>query len=276
MWTSKSKNSYHLVGLDTNAVSEIVKHSELEGKNFITRFRPSDHAPCFSIVTIAELYKKPPVYQKFLDVFSNYHACFVLKGEDQLFEEEREAYANNTPIVGLFNAFSPLGKDDSYDLRKIMSALFNDPKTQQFMASWDQTSEYIIQGMLSLKPNFNASQAYTNPKDARRFVKIVGKQQLKERIGNQYGIQMKRYDSPNIDHFPSLKNQLFLTYYYLYDDNRKPKRSDVGDIRISASLPYIDIFITEGFSAEKLRQIQKHHNFLENLKVMTLKKDLRN
>lgn len=82
MWTSKNNNSYYLVGLDTNAVSEIVKNPELEGKNFLTRFNLSEHAPCFSIVTIAELYRNPTVYQKFLDVFSDYHACFILKGED--------------------------------------------------------------------------------------------------------------------------------------------------------------------------------------------------
>lgn len=173
------------------------------------------------------------------------------------------------------NAFSLAGKDDRYDLRKMMSALFNDSKVQQFMVSWNQNSEHILQGMLSLKPNFKISQSYTNSKDAKRFVKKVGKQQLEERIGDKYSIQMKRYDTPNINHFPSLKSQLFLTYYCLYDDNRKPKQSDVGDIRISASLPYVDIFITEGFVAEKLRQIKKCDNFLNHLDIKTLKNDLR-
>ena len=273
MWTAPNGNIYLLLGLDTNAVSEVLKHPQIEGKNFLLRYGPKEHAPCFSIITVAELYRKPSVYQLFLDFFSVY-SCFILKGGDQLFEDERNAYPNPFQVEGILNAFSSTGSSDSYNLRKMMTTLFSDPKTHQFVQAWDKTQQSTLQAMLTLKPNFTVSKPGANAQDAKRFVQKVGSQQIRNRMGDVHRTQIEPSSMPNIHHFPSLKLALYTTYYRLYDEQRKTEPQDVADILISASVPYLDVFITEKFQAMILREVQNQDNFIKHVEIKTLK-DLR-
>ena len=122
-WTSKSGNRYYLCLLDTNAISDILKNENEESNTFIERFPPTDFVPCFSFYNIIELRRKRSIYNKFLDFFSIY-PIFFIKSQSMIFTEELNVYDSNSNINILFNAFSPLEKNDSYDLRIFIETLF--------------------------------------------------------------------------------------------------------------------------------------------------------
>ena len=54
-WTAALENVYKLCLLDTNAISDIVKRPEIEGRGFILTFPPSIYAPCLTVYSLIEL-----------------------------------------------------------------------------------------------------------------------------------------------------------------------------------------------------------------------------
>jgi hypothetical protein len=76
------------------------------------------------------------------------------------------------------------------------------------------------------------------------------------------------------DAFPSVKAMAYTVFFKFYADaTRKASTSDVMDMLIAATLPYVEAFITENHQAEAIKKIQ-HQGFLTNLEVFRLR-DLR-
>ena len=73
-----------------------------------------------------------------------------------------------------------------------------------------------------------------------------------------------------INHFASLKMLALMTFYKFYLSGKKPNDSDIPDIIMSSSYPYVDKIITENNQAELMRQVQKRHKFLPNLEIETI------
>lgn len=142
------------------------------------------------------------------------------------------------------------------------------------MARWDDDQEQTLDSILSVKSNFDRSDASVNTSDARRFVDEAGPCQLARMHGSWVHDQLGQGVVPLVDSFPSLKASLFTTYYRLYDDNRVPERQDVVDILNSAAVPYMDGVVTERLQADILRKVRCREAFLEHLEVSTLS-DLR-
>ena len=74
-----------------------------------------------------------------------------------------------------------------------------------------------------------------------------------------------------LNKFPSLKSTSYIVFYKFYPDDRKPLTSDVFDIMISAILPYIDYFLTEGNLFDIIMKIKTKHDFLDNMIPYKLK-----
>ena len=152
-WIAKSGKSYQLCLLDTNAISEILKNKNYEGKHFIERFPPTDFAPCFSFYNLIELRRSKDVYTKFLSFFSIY-PIFLLKIQSMIFKEEILRYDTNQDINVLLNAFSPTGINDSYNLKSFIDTLFLNSELKELESSWRDFEHETLDSWISSKKNF--------------------------------------------------------------------------------------------------------------------------
>jgi hypothetical protein len=54
-------------------------------------------------------------------------------------------------------------------------------------------------------------------------------------------------------------------------EGRNPKNSDVIDISISSSLPYVDFVLTEKNLANDIKQVKRKSLYFDNLEIFTIK-----
>jgi hypothetical protein len=89
---------YRLCLLDTNAISEMVKRRESLGRFLAWSLESRTHyIPCFTVFTVLELRRKPGLYELFLERFGPL-ASMLLKGHEELLEEETRAYPDPSDI----------------------------------------------------------------------------------------------------------------------------------------------------------------------------------
>ena len=125
--------------------------------------------------------------------------------------------------------------------------------------------------MIKLKENYP-------PKNAKYTLKEIEDFNLYAST-SQIGIRNKSFERKvlnsgkfiDINQFPSLKSTSYVVFYKFYPDNRKPISSDVFDIIISAILPYVDYFLTEGNLYDIIMKIKRKNNYLDNIIPYKLK-----
>ena len=262
-WTAESGSTYALCLLDTNAVSTIVKRPSLEGRGFVTLFAPTSWAPCFSIYTIFELARSATVFASFVEFFARY-PCFLLKPFSDLIASERTEEAHNARP--LFNAFTSLGPNPSYDLRAWTTTMFSDPGIQEIRDRWRQEELEIWQAWQQNRSTFNSQRTAVNALDASRFVTGAAKEMLRAE-----GFDPAALTKEVLRRFPSLLAMLYSQYYRVYDDDRKSEPSDVTDVRIAAAAPYMRGVVTERFQAEVFKKIRNNVPGLAALEVSTIR-----
>lgn len=269
-WTAKSGNTYKLCLLDTNALSEIVKRPNVEGKGFIERFGPNAFAPCFSVYNLIELRRKRELFQAFVEFFANY-PCFLLKSHQMILTEEKNLHKDLSMLSPLMNAFSKAGPDSSYDFPNFVNKLFSYGDIAEIERNWRSEESATLAVWTSRVNNFNQKRPVPNAADADEYVKEAGLQSLIASDPEWAQTELDQGQIPNIDNFPSLKIVLYSQYYRLYDPNWTPKPQDVTDIMIMSAAPYIDVVITEAFQAEILKKVRKKVKGLEKVEIVRLK-----
>jgi len=269
-WIAESGNSYNLCLLDTNALSEIVKHPEDEGRGFKQNFSPSSNAPCFTVYNLFELRRKPDLFKAFVAFFRIY-PCFLLKPHPMILDEERRTNGNTALVSPLMNAFSQEGVDLSYDFEYFMNRMFASSFFLELEHDWRDEETATLAVWMKRKENFNPKRPVPNASDADEYLEEAGMQSL---IASDLEWARKEIGAgrvPNINHFPSLQVVLYSQYYRLYDPHWRPKPQDVTDLLIVSVTPYMDAVITEAFQAEILKKIRKKVLGLDNLQVATLR-----
>lgn len=238
-WTAQSGNTYKLCLLDTNAISEIIKNSEVEGYGFINRFSPSEYAPI-------ELRRRKDLYDKFINFFSVY-TFFLLKPFQFLLEDEINAYEKKEKrVTALLYAFTPLGRSDQYRLKDFMTKLFKKKEIKKLKKNWRNEEKITLNTWLSNKKNFTPKNSEANSRDAEYYIEEAGIQTLiklypswvKENI-----IDKSKFIK--LDELASFKVMLYSQYYRLYDPHWDPKPQEVTDVTIVSAVPYMDAIITE-------------------------------
>ena len=133
-------NTYRLCLIDTNVVSEMLKHPQREFANFITKYIPDKCIPCFSIWTILELRESRELLPAFLEYFSAI-PCAILKSHEQLLQDEVAGYYQTSEINPILVAFSPIQKSP---MRTIINKLFSSRKTRNIASGWlDERAEML-------------------------------------------------------------------------------------------------------------------------------------
>jgi len=272
-WKAESGKEYLLCLLDTNAISEILKNTKLEGKNFFERYPPTSIAPCFTIYNLIELRRNQIVYEKFLIVFSIY-PIFLLKTQKMIVDAEIENYDRKEEVSSLYNAFSYFGKSESYNLESFIDKYFQDPDAKEMEKTWRANEADTLAVWLAGKQNFSPNENYPNTKDAERYMEEAAVQTIINQNMEWAGSIIKSGQILDIDRLPSIKMMLYSLYYRLYDPSWKPMPSEVTDISIIAATPYVDIFITEKFQANIMDKIKSKVKNLDVLEVKRIR-DLR-
>lgn len=271
-WTAKSGNIYKLCLLDTNALSDIVKMQNETARGFLKLFGPMTHAPCLTVYNLIELRRRPGLFDAFLDFFSVY-PILLLQPQPLILQKEIESDYINSDFI-ILNAFSPLGQNESYNLKFFVEQLFKLPDIASLEKKWRIDEKDILKAWLSMRQNFEVHSDMANAADAERYASEAGIQTLIQLAPQWIEIEMGAGRVPNIDDFPSLKAMLYSQYYRIFDYNRKHDPQDVTDVRIMACTPYIDVIVTESFQAEVFRKIKNAWGRLDHLQVTTLR-DLR-
>ena len=73
--------------------------------------------------------------------------------------------------------------------------------------------------------------------------------------------------SIKLENLRSFKIMSYSVFYKFYSDIRNPQLSDVFDILIGATIPYVDTLITEKHYFDTIQKIKKQDKFLDNLEV---------
>src|SRR3972149_9569875 len=146
-------NNYKLCLIDTNVVSEILKHPDVVYKRISEKLNPGIYIPCFSLYTILELRQKKQIYEKFLKLFSLL-PCMVLKSLDQLFQEELKSYPNPGSISPILvtcpGAFVP----EKPQLKDLMQSTFSHTEVNNLEKRLNLDKKEILEGMLNLVRNY--------------------------------------------------------------------------------------------------------------------------
>lgn len=256
--------------LDTNAVSEMVNHPEGAGRNFLSWAMQSlQHVPCFSPFTLLELRQSPSVFKRFIEMF-RVLPCVLLKGYDQLFEEEIETYPDPRGIDPCALAFTPLGGLGNH--LENLPALLDSPEIIELERHWNEGRQEILDGMISLVPNYPPDGNSYSRSEILGFIEIAGFSQIGLRHRQFAEAVLAQERAVNMDAFPSLKASLYTVFHKFYvDKNRKGSRSDAFDILISAGAPYVEAIVTERHQADVLRKVGRFDRFIADLQVFTLR-----
>lgn len=154
-YTFENGTRYKLLLLDTNALSEISKGINGSRKGFLERFSPKYYAPCFSIYNIFELYKAEVACNAFIEFFSLF-PCLVLVPYQTVVREEILNYDTSISPSVVFSAFTPSGKNETYDLKLFLKRMwanrelhseikYNASQYPEVAAMWQQQRQSSIE-----------------------------------------------------------------------------------------------------------------------------------
>jgi len=258
--------SYKIILIDTCIVSEMLKRKGNLSKNIFSKIL--DHRyPCFSFDTIIELKRAPKVYEEFIDVFS-FLPAFILKNSVLLIEEEILNYGNPKvidPVITILHR-NPK-KAENFDVK----AFLNSHLTKEYLEKNQEEYKMALESMLDLRNGYPPKNGNYTLKEIEEFVELVTYKQLVVRDKSWCQDMLNKKKTIYAEKFPSIQIMCYLAFYKFYINNRKPKLSDVTDLLIATSYPYIDEVITEKNQSEMVRQIQKKHKFCNNLTTYTIK-----
>lgn len=264
---------YRLAQLDTNVLSEMVKRPGREFANFVSRFFAKQYAPCASVFSVLELKDAGRVYERFLDYFSTI-PLILLKGHEELLKEEIEQYPNEAeitaPNVTTFSFPIPEGSTRRAELEQ----LFEMEEIESRRGYWNAGKPDVLEGMLKLVQNFPPDGTTYSKVRVREFLQEASFQQLCLRAPDFVQRILDSGEEVLVDRFRSVKSMTGTVFYKFYVDKRRPHDSDVFDVIMAATLPYVDAVFTEGHQAEVITKMRRVDPFLDNLELYRLE-DLR-
>ena len=262
---------YHLVLLDTNALSEFSKHPQ-SLREFVTwSLGSKKYVPCFSSFSILELRQRIDVFERFKELLGML-GCFLLKGHEDLLQEEVDSYPDPSGIVPVSASFTSLGGEGG-NLDQVLNTAFGAKSMRDREKYWNEARDSIVDGIASRVANFPPDGDTYGPAEERLFVEWAGFEQIGMRQP-EFAKQTLKVSEQHVDMsaFPSVKATTYAVWHKFYTNrDRKWDRGDAYDIIISSAIPYMDAVITESQMADGLRKTQRVDDFIEDLEIYTLK-----
>jgi hypothetical protein len=226
--------------------------------------------PCFSLFSIIELRQRPSLYREFLTLFNDF-PCAILKGHEQLLEEEVAAYPTPTMIDPLLITLPGRTVRSKLRLPDILDRYFLTSQGKADELKWRAGAKPIVDGMTELVANYPPkAHAYT-AREIRTFVEIAGFTQIAMRARDFAERVVNRQEAVEIDAFPSIKMTAFTVFFkFNVDEHRAPATSDAFDVIIAAPMPYVDAVVTERHQREVIRRTKRQDDFISQLSTYGL------
>jgi hypothetical protein len=264
------KKTYKILQLDTNALSNILKEKDSKLKNLLDTFPPDKYIISYSPFTILEISRNEYLLDRFCKMFSIIPS-FFLKGYEQLRNEEIENYdiERNIEVLLLSPFDVKRGKGllpNEKDVRKLLTH----KKLTATFDKWENDKQMILDGMLNLKNNFKPNNIKYSKQEISLFVSLSAYQQILMHNRNFIINNDISDKSLNLDRLSSFKIMSYSVFYKFYSDKRNPQLSDVFDILIGATMPYVDAIVTEKHYFDTIQKVKKHDNFLDKLEVIKI------
>ena len=262
---------YSLAQIDTNVLSEMLKHPTREFRNFIERFFVKQYVPCVSAFTLLEIMDAQKVYALFLDYFSALPGV-ILKGYEQLPEEEIRCYPDPSDITAALLSTQIVDLPKGMTRRAGLQAALESSEVQVPRQSWlGGAKAEVLDGMLSLVGNFPPDGNRYSKKRVREFGNEASFQQLCLRAPKFVQSVLDTGKEVDVRAFRSVMAMTYTVFYKFYaDPSRNPSDSDVFDIVMAGSVPYVDAVFTERHQAEVLKKLNGVGSLLMHLETYTL------
>ncbi len=261
---------YKLVLVDTNVLSEICKTKGFL-LTYLKLFPVNKYLLSYSAFTLFEISRNDEVFEKYKNLFFIYPSV-VLNSNEPLIFEEKENYYTKKAINPMSFAPSAIIKEGKKFSKESLHDLFKFDKVNQQFEMWNESINPILEGMLEMRQNYLPKEdgSYTK-KMAFEFVKKTVEQQIYVRFPEFTKIEIEANNGIDYNKFLSLKMMALSAFYKFYSGNKKPNRSDVMDIIISSTVPYVDTFISEGNMIDIMSKIKNMDPFIENVELTSIK-----
>jgi len=267
-------NTYKIILLDTNAIREIVTNENKSGKGFLENFIAfGKYVPCISLYNVIELKPYNDIYNKFIDYFSLI-PCFIIYPVKSILAKELNAILNNTEFVidnSIANAFSPLGKDDTFNCRSFFEKIMENRQLSEIITQEIQELPKIAtvwenQRIKALK--VLSQSGYPDDMIDIKFYKDQEESTILKDLKN-WGLSIP--PSINYKQFSAARIMAFSQFNRVHSTKKAIKPNDVMDTMISAVVPHIDAVITEKYQANVYKTAKSFISEMKPLEIYTLK-----
>lgn len=261
--------SYKLVQLDTNALSNVVKAKDDFLKILMDRYSFGQYFFSYSPFSILEIKKSEFLYGRFCEIFSIVPS-FLLKGYHRLWNEEIAVYNKGTTIDCTHFCLHDIRTNGQLLNKTHVDSVFDHPNLVRAFKEWDIDKQNWFDKKLQARQNLGFDLKY----DSKKIVKYAKEdivEQLKMNFPSFIDQRLHNLDGLVFDDLRSFKIMAYMTYYKFHADKRIPVISDIYDILIAATAPYVDVIITEGQMADGLNKIKKVDNFIAELEIKSIK-----
>lgn len=262
--------NHNLVYLDTNVISNICKEGDLINK-FITKY-PIDknYLLCFSTYTLFEIARNKTLYKDFKKFYSIYPCVFIVS-YFPLGVKEIDLIAGDVPFVNPI-LLSPQGITiDGKALNpNSLDVLLKLPVVKDSFANIDSYTTDFYNEVISIldKPEFNhINKGYIKNRKGD-FVRTFMRYEIKYRFLNGQNVKVDKKKLKQMKSLDVLAHAIF--YKFFSDEKRKIEQSDIIDVLIMTSTPYVHTFISENNAIDVLRKIKKQTTAIDGLKLQTL------
>lgn len=261
---------HKLVYLDTNVISNICKKGDLNNK-FMAKYPINEkYLLCFSTYTLYEIARNEILYKDFKSFYSIY-PCVLVISYFPLGVKEMELIAGDIAFVNPI-LFSPQGI--TFDGKSLnpnsLDLLLEKPEVKVSFSNVERYTADFYNEVISVldKPEFeHINKDYIKNKKGD-FVRAFMRYEIKYRFLNGKNVRVDKKKLKRMKSLDVLAHAIF--YKFFSDGKRKIEQSDIIDILIMTTTPYVHTFISENNAIDVLKKIKKQTTAINELNLQTL------
>lgn len=261
---------HKLVYLDTNAISDICKEGDLIHK-FLDIF-PLDekYLLCYSTYTLYEIAKNKTLLSSFKKFYSLYPSVIVVS-YFPLAVKEIDYIAGDIKFVNPI-LLSPQGinVDGKSLIPNSLDLLLEQPEVKASFENVDDYTTKFYYEVISIldKPEFAHIDKDCITKRKGDFVRAFIRYELKYRFMNGQEVPIDKKKLKLMKSLNILSHAIF--YKFFSDSKRKIEKSDIIDILIMTTTPYVHTFVSEKNAIDILRKIKNQTGVIDRLNLLKI------
>lgn len=265
----KLAHRYKLIYADTNVISDICKDNKLM-MTFINMFSSNENLLCFSTYTLYEVSRNDELYiafKKFYAIFP----CVIVVSYFPLWQKEFEFHFGDESDIDIV-LHSPHGiRIDGKPLSPdSLDELMSQPQVIDGLKNVSNYIELFYNEYKSLLDEKEFSDIKNKEFKLNQFIAPFKNYELRMRCfgGNPLGRKMDMKLVNKIKSLEVLAQGVCFKFYS--DKQRKVSKSDIIDILIMTTFPYVDTFVSEGNCIDICKKINRSNRSNISTKLMTL------